>query len=174
MDIEIGLVETAGDLAAVFALRMLVFVEEQRVPVDEELDIDDVTATHFLVRACKSAFDEPGLIVATARLVDKGNGIGKIGRVAVVPGYRRKGLGAGLMQFIERYARVHHFRCLVLEAQCYAIPFYEKLGYIAEGAIFLDANIEHRNMSMALIPDPTPAEAAAVRVCGCPDVRKEA
>lgn len=163
--VEIGVVVSPSDRAAVFALRMLVFVEEQRVPPEEELDAYDVTATHFFVRV--SAGDDAAAppIVGTARLVDKGSATGKIGRVAIHADYRGKGLGAALMQAIHDYAAEHQFHRLVLEAQCYAIPFYEKLGYTAEGDVFLDANIEHRNMWRELRPDSgprTPAMAARV------------
>ena len=51
-----------------------------------------------------------------------------------------------LMRFVEAQAHAAGFTELILEAQCYAIPFYEKLGYIAEGDIFLDCAIEHRLM----------------------------
>lgn len=152
--VEIRVVETPEEREAVFALRMVVFVEEQRVPPEEELDAYDITAAHFLVRMpCEGA--EAGPIVATARIVDKGDGVGKIGRVAVRADYRGRGLGAALMRAIHEYASRHKFCRLVLEAQCYAIPFYEKLGYTAEGGVFLDANIEHCNMWM-----PLPAAAA--------------
>lgn len=137
-----GLVTTPEEREAVFALRMIVFVEEQQVPPEEELDAYDVTATHFLAR--DNAANE---IIGTARLVDKGNGTAKIGRVAVRQDWRGQGIGAVLMREVERHARTVGFRRLILDAQCYAIPFYEKLGYEAEGEIFLDANIEHRFMS---------------------------
>ncbi len=147
---EIGPVETVEDRAALFALRMAVFVEEQNVPPEEELDVYDVTATHFLVRARRKGADAPGTIVGTARLLDKGDGVGKIGRVAVQAEYRGLGLGAALMRAMHAYASRQGYRRIILEAQCYAIPFYEKLGYIAEGDVFLDANIEHRKMWLTL------------------------
>ena len=160
-DWEVGLVETPEERSAVFSIRLLVFVEEQHVPVEEELDAYDVTATHFLVRARRAGDPHSGTILGTARLIDKGKGIGKIGRVAVDAQYRGLGLGAALMQGIHRYARARGFCRIELEAQCHAIPFYEKLGYSAYGDIFLDANIEHRRMTLQLEPwcDPT-AEAA--------------
>jgi predicted GNAT family N-acyltransferase len=111
-----------------------------------------VTATHFLVRANPGLFDNPTGIIGTARLVDKDNGVGKVGRVAIAPEQRGKGVGALLMQFVEQTAREQGFSRLVLDAQIDAIPFYEKLGYLAEGDIFLDAGIEHRFMSKSLPP----------------------
>jgi len=140
--------QTAAEREAVFAIRMTVFVEEQGVPAEEELDAYDVTAAHFLARSVTDP--TPSGIVGTARLLDKGHGIGKIGRVAVLREYRGKGIGALLMRRIEQDARAAGYTELILEAQCYAIPFYEKLGYIAEGDIFLDCDIEHRLMRKSL------------------------
>ena len=152
--IRVGVVQTAEERDAAFALRLLVFVEEQRVPVEEELDAYDVVATHFMAQDCRSATPGAADIVATARLVDKGGGLGKIGRVAVHAEHRGRGIGAELMRYIHVYAYEQGFRRLWLEAQCNAIPFYEKLGYIAEGEIFLDANIEHRHMRRPLASHP--------------------
>jgi predicted GNAT family N-acyltransferase len=147
VNVTAGLVTTPEEREAVFALRMVVFVEEQQVPPEEELDAYDVTATHFLART------ETGEIIGTARLVDKSEGVGKVGRVAVRQDWRGYGIGALLMREVERHAREVGFQKLALDAQCYAIPFYEKLGYTAEGDIFLDAGIEHRFMSKACNPD---------------------
>jgi predicted GNAT family N-acyltransferase len=146
---EIGIAETAERREAAYALRMNVFVEEQRVPVDEELDAYDLTATHFLVREITADSGEDSF-VGTARLVDKGGAVGKIGRVAIHASYRGLGLGAALMRYIHAFAGDRGFSRFDLEAQCYAIPFYEKLGYAAHGDIFLDAGIEHRNMTLNL------------------------
>ena len=128
---------------------MIVFVEEQAVPPEEELDLYDVTATHFRVKH-SSAEDLPERIVGTARIVDKGNGVAKIGRVAILKEYRGKGIGFALMRVVERHAVSAGFTEALLEAQCHAIPFYEKLGYVAEGDVFLDAGIDHRLMRRKL------------------------
>ena len=142
---EVKLVQTEEQRATIFDIRMTVFVQEQNVPSEEELDSYDITATHFLVSRT-----EDNLCVGTARLLDKGKGKAKIGRVAILKEFRGQGLGALLMRFIEREALNQSFKELILEAQCYAIPFYEKLGYTAEGESFLDANIEHRLMKKTL------------------------
>jgi predicted GNAT family N-acyltransferase len=134
------------EMESIFAVRMTVFVEEQAVPAEEELDAYDLTSVHFMVRVCS---EDTGA-VGTARLIDKGPGIAKIGRVAVLREHRGRGVGLELMRHTERYARTAGYTELVLEAQCHAIPFYEKLGYLAEGPIFLDAGIEHRLMKRAL------------------------
>jgi predicted GNAT family N-acyltransferase len=155
-DYEVGLAETVEERAAIFALRMVVFVEEQAVPPDEELDSYDLFATHFLVRLTDSSLSEEEGIIGTARLVDRGGGVGKVGRVAVRRDHRGRGIGARLMRFIEETARAGGFCRLVLDAQRSAIPFYAKLGYLAEGDVFLDAGIEHRCMGKDLLPSPSP------------------
>ena len=155
MAFEIGLAMSPEEREAVFALRMAVFVAEQAVPAEEELDTYDLFATHFLARLLNPALRREERIIGTARLVDKGDGVGKVGRVAVRRDHRGKGVGVRLMRFIEETSRAQGFRRLVLDAQLYAIPFYEKLGYTAEGGVFLDANIEHRFMVKDLLSPPS-------------------
>jgi predicted GNAT family N-acyltransferase len=146
---EAAPVTTSAEREAVFAIRMTVFVEEQAVPPEEELDSYDVIAAHFLARLT-GVDPHPSGIIGTARLVDKGHGVGKIGRVAVLREHRGRGVGAVLMRRVEEAAHAADYTELILEAQMHALPFYEKLGYIAEGEIFLDCNIEHRLMRKSL------------------------
>lgn len=124
---------------ACYAVRMTVFVEEQKVPPWEEMDADDETAHHFLIA-------DGDTIFGTARLVNKGGGVGRIGRVAVLKEYRGKQAGRLLMEHVISYAEPTFDR-LILDAQVAVIPFYERLGFVAEGEIFLDAAIEHRRMT---------------------------
>ena len=148
MDFEAVLVTGHTEREAIFALRMEVFVVEQGVPAAEELDAHDLTAIHVLVREKQN----PANIVATARLIPSGEDLrkGAVGRVAVRKAYRGKGIGALLMRFVEDVAKERGMTFLELGAQCYALPFYEKLGYRAEGEIYLDCAIEHRHMSKIL------------------------
>ncbi|HLV80487.1 MAG TPA: GNAT family N-acetyltransferase [Chthonomonadaceae bacterium] len=149
-----ALVTTPEERAAVFAVRMVVFVEEQAVPPEEELDALDITATHFLARLKTLPAGDPLGIVGAARLVDKGHGEGKIGRVAVLRAHRGRGVGALLMRIAEAAARARGMTRVVLDAQCQVIPFYERLGYTAKGEVFLDAGIEHRGMTKTLADAP--------------------
>lgn len=137
------LARTPADRQACFDIRLDVFVREQNVPPEEELDAYDETATHFLLRG------EDGTPLATARLVNKG-GTAKIGRVAVIKEARGKGVGLTLMQSVLDEARRQGFGEVVLDSQTYAIPFYEKLGFVAEGDEFDDAGIPHFLMRRAL------------------------
>jgi predicted GNAT family N-acyltransferase len=86
---------------------------------------------------------------ATARLIAKGD-TAKIGRVAVLPAYRGTGLGRDLMVHILDHARTRGFTKSVIEAQVTVIPFYERLGYVAEGDAYDDGSgILHRVMRLA-------------------------
>jgi len=119
-----------------------VFVVEQSVPLDEEVDGLDGGATHTALYA-------DGALVGTARLrvVD---GVAKIERVAVDRARRGLGLGRRVMADIEDAARSAGCVEAKLAAQIQVLGFYEDLGYVAEGDVFLDAGIEHRWMRKPL------------------------
>ena len=147
--VDIAIISGDDERAAIYYVRTIVFVDEQAVPLEEELDAYDATATHFRVRV-HEASHLPCSVVATARLVDKGGGLAKIGRVAVLKQYRGLGIGFALMRYVEEHAAAAGVMELILEAQLHALQFYEKLGYTAEGGVFLDAGIEHRLMRRRL------------------------
>lgn len=134
------------DREALFELRILVFVVEQGVPPEEEIDAYDLLATHFFVVHPDSEDAVPRGVVGAARLVDKGEGLGKVGRVAIHQDHRGKGAGALLMRGVEQFARSQGFQELMLDAQITAEGFYSKLGYVGEGELFLDCDIVHRRM----------------------------
>ncbi len=142
MPITISVARTEEERAQCLAIRMVVFVHEQQVPAELELDAYDDDATHLLLT-------EDNVPLATARLVDK-HGVAKIGRVAVVKAARGRGLGLRIMQAALEEARGQGFRAAMLDSQTYAIPFYEKLGFVAEGEEFDDAGIPHRLMRRRL------------------------
>jgi predicted GNAT family N-acyltransferase len=121
-------------------IRETVFMREQQVPEALEWDGLDEEASHLLAR------DSRGHPIATARML----GNGHIGRVAVLPAWRRRGVGRALMQRLLQLARQQGLRELHLDAQVEAIPFYRHLGFTAHGAIFMDAGIPHRQMQLTL------------------------
>ena len=141
MDIRVAAPESA-DFELCRRIRMIVFVDEQGVPADLEMDDLDATATHLLAFV-------GGQPVGTARLVDKGDAL-KIGRVAVIKERRGCGAGRHLMEFAIDVARSRGYREAVLSSQTYVIPFYERLGFVAEGPEYDDAGIPHRTMRLAL------------------------
>ena len=135
MSVSIKIVQTPEEFDHCFGIRTTVFVEEQEVPLELEMDEYDAIATHFLLRDGETP-------LATARLLDK-HGLAKIGRVAVLKEARGRGLGLLLMQAVIEEAKRRGFTESVLDAQTYAVPFYARLGYVAEGAEFDDAGIPH-------------------------------
>ncbi len=120
-------------------IRQRVFVEEQGVPADLERDSQDGEALHWL------GWRE-GRVAGTARLVRYGGQSAKVGRVAVLPEWRSSGLGRELMEAIHGWVKDQPLQQIVLDAQVTVIPFYEKLGYQAEGDIFEEAGILHQRM----------------------------
>lgn len=132
-------VKSRSQLIQCFLLRTEVFIMEQKVPANEEIDQLDATADHFLVQ------DEQTTIACCRAMVHDHEA--KIGRFCVKAIHRGQGIGAQLLQFAEtslsRRYPIHRF---YLSAQVSAIPFYEKQGYRAYGDLYLDANIPHRWM----------------------------
>ena len=119
-------------------------MEEQQVSAADEWDGLDESATHFLILDQNNA-------IGCARLLTeehKGSPCFHIGRVAVLKPWRGKGLGIALMRFIIRYCRkLAPGNRIYLHAQCERQGFYEALGFIAEGDMFMDAGIPHISMS---------------------------
>ena len=138
----IDLAASPADWEAAQAIRFEVFVDEQRVPAEEELDADDAMARHWLAWV-------DGEPVGTARAVSKAFGW-KIGRVAVRRPYRGRGVGLALMRAILASGREAGVAEARLESQTHALPFYERLGFAAEGPEFLDCGIPHRLMRLSL------------------------
>jgi predicted GNAT family N-acyltransferase len=131
------------DIATCRALRRTVFIEEQGVSEADEVDDLDDQAIHLLVT-------DQGRPVGSARLLVLGE-IGKIGRVCVLPALRGTGLGAALMRAaVAEFRKQPGVRKVKLGAQTHALGFYERLGFRAVGAEFLDAGIPHREMVLTL------------------------
>jgi predicted GNAT family N-acyltransferase len=122
------------------AIRFEVFVEEQQVPIAEELDAMDAECLHAL------AFSHQGVAIATGRLLPDGH----IGRMAVKLSERKKGVGAAVLQALVEAAQERGFKEVVLGAQLHAKDFYVKQGFAEFGEVFLDANIEHVMMRKEL------------------------
>lgn len=136
-------VSSPEDLRAAIQIRMAVFVEEQGVPREEEIDSYDPQAFHVLARSPE------GQAVATGRLVTSGSS-GKLGRIAVLRSRRGQGWGRSVMLALIEEAHRRGLRELVLDSQVQAIPFYRTLGFRPEGETFLDCGIPHQRMTRTL------------------------
>jgi len=118
-------------------VRFRVFVGEQRVPMEEELDEIDATATHAIVLNNNE-------VVATGRVFYRDeDSAARIGRMAVDVEYRRQGIGGRLLQFLEDEATAQGVSTYILNAQVYVKDFYSAHGYIERGEEFLEADIVH-------------------------------
>jgi predicted GNAT family N-acyltransferase len=143
------LVATAPELHDALQIRRRVFIEEQHVPEDLEIDEHDAeavttTARHVLLRL-------DGAAIATGRLILESDAHAHIGRVAVLAEHRGRGHGRMLMNALHDLAIELGAQAITLAAQLHAIGFYERLGYRARGDVFLDAGIEHRWMDLDLL-----------------------
>ncbi|MGP6088473.1 GNAT family N-acetyltransferase [Antarctobacter jejuensis] len=134
-------IERTTDIAACHALRRAVFIDEQGIPEADEWDDLDDTAVHLLIRDG----DRP---VATARLIKHGS-TGKIGRICVLSDCRGRGLGAQLVRHgVALFSADSDIAEIRLSAQEHAIPFYQALGFVAQGPAYDDAGIPHRDMML--------------------------
>jgi predicted GNAT family N-acyltransferase len=129
-------------MKAVYALRQEVFVVEQGVPEELEVDDDDKTASHL-------AAVSDGHVIGTLRIVCHGRTV-KVGRMAVSASSRMKGIGRELMEFAAVTASRAGVEEIILAAQLTARVFYKRLGYAEEGAVFDDAGIPHVMMRKKL------------------------
>jgi predicted GNAT family N-acyltransferase len=138
----VALDATAALMREAYALRHEVFVVEQGISEHLEIDDDDRRATHLV------AVGEAG-VVGTLRMVRRDR-TAKIGRMAVAASSRRKGIGRALMEFDAVAASRDGVEEIILAAQLPARKFYQRLGYVAEGDVFLDANLPHVRMRKRL------------------------
>ena len=135
-------ISVTDDLASCHLLRRIVFIEEQGVSEADELDGLDDCATHFLAT-------ENELPIGTARMRIKGD-TAKVGRVCVIKSHRGTGLGAALIRAAIEARKLPGVRLAKLGAQTHALGFYEKLGFEAQGPVYDDAGIDHRDMVLSL------------------------
>ncbi len=135
--IEILSWEKARALAA--PIRFTVFVEEQGVPRDIELDDMDPVCVH----AVGFFEDKP---IATGRLLPDGH----IGRMAVLKEWRGRGIGSRMLRALVEAARRRGDREVALSAQVHAVPFYRAHGFVEEGGEYLEAGIRHQAMRRML------------------------
>ncbi len=141
-DLNIRIADWHTDQEKLSTIRRQVFIEEQKVPEALEWDADDASATHFLVTYDVDAIAHD--LIATARLKPDG----QIGRMAVLAKYRNHGIGSQLLRFVLQTAANQNHKKIYLHAQTTAIHFYEKHGFEAQGEIFYEADIPHRNMRL--------------------------
>ncbi|WP_042203627.1 GNAT family N-acetyltransferase [Paenibacillus camerounensis] len=143
---NIQAVTSPEDLAAAFSIRKQVFVEEQGVPLADEFDEFDSLdsgCVHIL-----AVFE--GQRVGTGR-IRAADGKGKLERICILPPYRAFGIGKQIIAGLEELAAAKGLLQVKLHGQTQAKGFYEKLGYQASSAEFMEDGIPHFLMTKELI-----------------------
>ena len=182
-DFRVAEADYGRDFDALRAVREAVFIREQGVPVEIELDEADPRCVHVVAR------DAAGNAIGTGRLVPPdeataGDGHGeasgapaaRIGRMAVLSGWRGRGVGDALLAALIEAAQRRGWQRVMLHAQATAIRFYQRHGFLPRGARFIEAGIEHLTLwrqidgTMAVTD---PAEAIAVVVALAHAARRE-
>jgi predicted GNAT family N-acyltransferase len=136
---RIELLDWTSARAEASRVRTLVFVEEQGVPVEIEMDDKDAASVHAIAYV-------DGRAVGTGRLLPDGH----IGRMAVLRHNRRSGLGGAILACLVDEARRRGMKVVVLSAQTHALGFYRKHGFLEVGAVFEEAGIPHQEMRRVL------------------------
>jgi predicted GNAT family N-acyltransferase len=131
------------EIETAMAVRRRVFVDEQHGPPEEEPDALDAGAQHYLM-------ESEGQVAGAARLVAADDGLIWLGRICLLPEARGRGWGKALVAYLVEEARGLGAREVALHAQAWAVPFYEGLGFRAEGELFEEAGIPHRRMRRRL------------------------
>lgn len=158
LEIRIGWATTAKGVRQAQRVRHRVFCEEQGVSVEEELDGLDGEAMHLLALAGESAD-----AVGTLRLLVIDD-VAKLGRVAVLPRWRRRGIASRMVRLALRRARRCGCTEVRLASQLEVVGLYERFGFTVQSEPFEEAGIAHVWMGCAVVSprggrgiDPTPA-----------------
>lgn len=139
-NLQVRLVKNKKELEKVFKIRTVVFVDEQKVPSDLELDeFDTLSKAKHVIALYKG---KP-IGAARIRFIKKK---AKLERLALLKKYRGKGFGKAVMDYMVNYCKKKKPKEIILHGQCYAEKFYRKLGFVPRGKTFMDAGIEHIEM----------------------------
>jgi len=136
----VSLADWPGDEAAIRVVREAVFVDEQQVPAELEWDGLDAGCLQVVARS------RDGRTIGTARMMNDG----RIGRMAVLAAWRRRGVGRAMLETLIEAARRRGLPRVHLASQTHAVPFYAGSGFVVDGEEFMEAGIPHRHMSLAL------------------------
>ena len=142
VDYEIRRARTQRELRHALSLRHDVFCVEQGVPEHEEVDGRDPQGIHLVAVAA-------GQLLGTCRLLIVGRTV-QFSRLAVRASARRRGIATGLLEEAEAESRTAGAGRIVLHAQTYALPLYDRVGYRTRGAVFREAGIDHVAMEKEL------------------------
>ena len=134
-------IKDQSDKTKAFEIRNLVFCEEQKVSKEIEFDGLDQFCNHYLAKINERP-------IGTARVRELKKGIFKIERMAVLKGYRKKGVGKAIIKkILKHYLNLNNVNKLILNSQIEARDFYKKFGFVEVGKEFVEANIRHQKMA---------------------------
>jgi predicted GNAT family N-acyltransferase len=136
---------TPADKDAGYALRRDVFEKEQNIPRPLDRDPFDYSADHVV------AYDDRGRCVGTGRVVRMDSRTAQIGRMAVAKDERKHGIGALVLEALERMAAMRGIAELTVNSQIPAESFYAKRGFARVGDVFLDQGVPHVVMRKLLV-----------------------
>lgn len=122
------------------SIREAVFIREQSIPAELEWDGLDESCRHAL------ALSHQGDAIGCGRIQANGH----IGRIAVLPQWRKQKVGTAIMEALLDYARAHDYKQVDVDAQIYALPFYRSFEFVEQGKEFLDAGLPHIKMTLKL------------------------
>ena len=126
--------------ATAHPIRHAVFVQEQGIAPDIEVDGADAHALHAV------ATNRFGMAVGAGRAILDEQHSARIGRMAVLASVRGAGIGAALLSALVEGCRARGAREVMLHAQRDAVAFYARHGFVPRGSAFEEAGIEHQEM----------------------------
>ena len=141
--ISYKLVTNDGELKAAFAVRTQIFVDEQGISEDLELDEHDSEALHMVVK-------DGDKVIGTARVLFLATNQAKLERMAILKPFRRRGIGRRIISFLIEELRNRQVEQVVLHAQYLVVAFYESCGFEKSGSPFWEAGIKHIKMQRQL------------------------
>ena len=142
MEIVIRVVKTKADFSSAMKVREIVFINEQQIDQSVESDGYDLNATHVIAESV-------GQTVGTGRIIKSADGeinTARLGRMAVLDTFRRKGIASLILRALESEAKKQGFKNITLHSQSYTKSLYSKEGYLERGKPFDEAGIEHVTM----------------------------
>ncbi len=139
-NLKVEIVKWIDEHESLKMIRQKVFIEEQKVTSQLEWDGMDEEAIHFL------AFKNEKAIGCARAFVIKNHM--QLGRMAVLKAYRGESVGTALIEKVITTAKLNQLSAIYISAQCHAIDFYKKFGFEVTSDIYLDAEIQHRDMKL--------------------------
>jgi len=145
MDYLVRFASSSQERDLAFELRREVFELEQKVPRHLDRDAHDFNADHVV------AIDSSGRCLGTGRVLRLDSRTCQIGRMAVAKSWRKNGVGAAVLDALERMAALRGLKEITVHSQLPAESFYRNRGYVTQGEQFLEEGVPHVLMRKTLV-----------------------